>query len=257
MHTAALAELGLAGEWTYQAIEVEPAWFAELVSSLEVVGFAGVNVTVPHKVAALEAATETSLAARAIGAANTLSFDQGIIAAENTDATGIVAAIGEPLAGRKALVLGAGGSARAAVWALREEGAEVSIWNRTPDKAVELAMEFNAQSVAGGGGRAEPHRYDLIVNATTVGLDQASERPPTPEDLKALPFDADAINERHVVMDLAYGSHETALASCARERGARLIDGLEVLVHQGAASLRIWTGREPPIETMRRAARGE
>jgi shikimate dehydrogenase len=256
MHTAALAELGLADEWTYEAIEVEPAWFAELVSSLEVVGFAGVNVTLPHKVAALEAATETSPAARAIGAANTLSFDAGIIAAENTDATGIVAAIGEPVSGRRALVLGAGGSARAAVWALREEGAEVSIWNRTPGRAVELAMEFNAESIVRGSAAPEIERFDLIVNATTLGLEQASERPPVPEDLKALPFDADAINERHVVMDLAYGSHETALASRARERGARLIDGLEVLVHQGAASLRIWTGREPPIETMRTAARG-
>jgi shikimate dehydrogenase len=256
MQNAALAELGLADEWTYEAIDVVPAWFAELVASLEVVGFRGVNVTVPHKLAALEAATETTEAAREIGAANTLTFDAGIVGADNTDAPGIVGAIGEPLDGRSALVIGAGGSARAAVWALREEGADVAIWNRTAARAVDLAVEFGAQSVAGDGRVAGVEGFDVIVNATTVGLEQASTHPPAPEDLKALPLDADAINERHVVVDLAYGTYETALASCARERGARVIDGLEVLVHQGAASLRIWTGQEPPIETMRSAARG-
>jgi shikimate dehydrogenase len=161
-----------------------------------------------------------------------------------------VGAIGEPLVGRRALVLGAGGSARAAVWALREAGAEVSIWNRTPARAEELATEFGLQV----GLSAD---FDLLLNATTLGLEQANMRPPVPEDLKALPFDADAISENQAVVDLVYGSHETALASRARERGARVIDGLEVLVHQGAASLRIWTGLDPPVETMRRAARGD
>ncbi len=252
MQTAALAELGLAARWSYEAIEVVPERFAALVASLPDDGFAGVNVTVPHKVAALAVADEASSAARAVGAANVLSFERGAVAAENTDAPGIAAAIREPLDGRRALVLGAGGSARAAVWALREAGAEVAIHNRTASKAESLATELGVDLAP------EPTAdYDLILNATTLGLAQANERPAVPEDLKALPFDADAINGRQVVVDLVYGSHETALASCARERGARVIDGLEVLVHQGAASLRIWTGLDPPIETMRRAARGE
>ncbi len=254
MQSAALAELGLADRWSYEAIEVVPERFAALVASLPGDGFAGVNVTVPHKLAALAIADRASDAAHAIGAANTLSFGRGTVAAENTDATGITAAIGEPLAGRRALVVGAGGSARAAVWALREAGAEVALHNRTASTAEALAVELGVARVA-GAARADD--YDLILNATTLGLAQANERPPVSEDLKAHPFDADAINEQQVVVDLVYGSHETALASCARERGARVIDGLEVLVHQGAASLRIWTGLDPPIETMRRAARGE
>jgi shikimate dehydrogenase len=249
MQTAALAELGLGRSWSYEAIEVAPEHFEALVGSLPDDGFAGVNVTVPHKLAALALATEASDAAREIGAANTLTFDRGAVRADNTDAVGITAAIGEALAGRRALVLGAGGSARAAVWALRTAGAQVSIWNRTEAKAEALATEF------------EVHRgirdFELLVNATTMGLEQASSRPPGPEDLKALPLDADSITERQVVVDLVYGPHETALASTARGRGARVIDGLEVLVHQGAASLRIWTGLDPPIDTMRRAARGE
>jgi shikimate dehydrogenase len=96
--------------------------------------------------------------------------------------------------------------------------------------------------------------YDLVINATTVGLEQAATHAPTHADLKAHPVDADSINARTTVVDLVYGSHETALAESARASGARVVDGLEVLVRQGAASLRIWTGLEPPLETMRRAA---
>ena len=250
MQSAALAELGLADEWSYGAIDVAPEDLAPLVASLPGDGYAGVNITVPHKLAALELAHQASAAATEIGAANTLSFRDGSVVADNTDAQGITGAIGEPLDGRRALVLGAGGSARAAVWALRQAGAAVSVWNRTASGGADLAGELGAETAS------DPRAADcdVIVNATTVGLEQASTRPPVPDDLKALPVDADAINERQVVVDLVYGSHETALASGSRERGARVIDGLEVLVHQGAASLRIWTGLDPPIETMRRAA---
>jgi len=252
MQTAALAELGLAASWSYEAIEVTPEGFEPLVRSLPDDRFAGVNVTVPHKLAALALADQASRAATEIGAANTLSFDRGRVHADNTDAVGIVNAIGERLEGRRALVLGAGGSARAAVWGLHTLGAEVSVHNRTASKAKTLAAELGA-AVAGPDATG----FDLLVNATTVGLAQASERPPMSADLKGLPVDADSVGERQVVVDLVYGSYETALASRARERGARVIDGLEVLVHQGAASLRIWTGLDPPIETMRAAVRGK
>lgn len=253
MHTAALAELGLGRSWSYEAIEVAPDGFEPLVRSLPDDRFAGVNVTVPHKLAALALADAASPAAREIGAANTLSFADGEVRAENTDAAGLLAAIGEQLDGRRALVFGAGGSARAAAWGLRSAGAAVSIWNRTAAKAAAVAAALGASHERSGKPRLDA--FELIVNATTLGLAQASERPPTPGDLKALPFDADAIKEGQVLVDLVYGSHETALVSRARERGARIVDGLEVLVHQGAASLRIWTGAEPPLEVMRRAAR--
>ena len=118
MHTAALAELGLADEWSYEAIEVAPEDFDERVRAMPGEGFVGANVTVPHKLAALAIADEASEAARAIGAANTLTFADGRIAAENTDATGLLDALPESPSGARALVLGAGGSARAVVWAL-------------------------------------------------------------------------------------------------------------------------------------------
>jgi shikimate dehydrogenase len=254
MHNAALAELGLAREWSYEAIEVSRREFEARVRGMPQKGFAGANVTVPHKVAALAVADEASDAASAIGAANTLSFAGGRIAAENTDATGFLDALGSSPAEKRALVLGAGGAARAVVWALVTNGADVSIWNRTPDRAAALAEELGGTALRPGDGPPATGDFDLIVNATAVGMGAAAEAAPGGADLKRLPIDADGLGERQLLVDLAYGSAETELVRVARARGASVVDGLEVLVRQGAASLRIWTGLEPPIETMRRAA---
>ena len=246
MHNAALAELGLAGEWTYEAIEVAPDEFEARVRTMPGEHFVGANVTVPHKLAALAVADEASEDARAIGAANTLSFSDRSIAAENTDVIGFLDALPEPPEGRRALVLGAGGSARAVVWALVRHGATVAIWNRTASKAEALAGELGASIADPNAG------FDLIVNATTVGMGASSNDPAA---LKSLPLDADALGETHQLVDLTYGAVETELVRAARARGARVVDGLEVLVRQGAASLRLWTGMDPPVEVMRQAAR--
>jgi shikimate dehydrogenase len=254
MQSAALAELGLAGEWSYEAIEVAPADFEARVREMAAGSFVGANVTVPHKVAALELAGDASEAARAIGAANTLSFAAGRIAAENTDATGFLDSLPAPPAGRRALVLGAGGSARAVVWALVTHGADVSIWNRTRERAERLASELGAAvaTLDAASGERPAASFDLLVNATTVGMGTPRG---SAAGLKSLPFRADSLDETHQLVDLAYGPVETELARAARAHGAKVVDGLEVLVRQGAASLRIWTGLDPPIEAMRRAAR--
>jgi shikimate dehydrogenase len=254
MHNAALAALGLAGTWTYQAIEVAPDHFAARVRAMPREGFVGANVTIPHKLAALALADEASEAARAIGAPNTLSFAGGRVVTENTDAIGFLEALPNSPEAKRALVLGAGGSSRAVVWALLDRGAEVAVWNRTPARAEALVRQL-------GGRVAKPSRvvdavsmrdYDLIVNATTVGMGASSS---DPADLKSLPIDADGLGEKHQLVDLAYGAVETELVRAAKARGVRVVDGLEVLVRQGAASLRIWTGLDPPIEAMRSAAR--
>ena len=250
MHSAALAEMGL-GEWSYEAIEVSPEGFEELVRSLPEQGFAGVNVTVPHKLSALAVADETTDAARGIGAANTLTFAGGRIHAENTDAIAIVAALPRPPEGMRALVMGAGGSGRAAVWALQHAGADVNVWNRTGEKAEALAREL--------GVGLDTNAPDILVNATTVGLAGANETAPEAErgqsDLKPFTPLTDGL-KAEVVMDLVYGSRDTDLIVAARAAGATVVDGLEILARQGAASLEIWTGTEPPLDTMRRVARG-
>jgi shikimate dehydrogenase len=245
MHNAALAELGMAG-WRYQALPVPPGLLTETTRALGDAGFAGTNATIPHKQAALALADSATDAARAIGAANTLTFAaDGAIVAENTDAPGLIAAIGESLAGRSAIVLGAGGSARAAVWALREAGAaDVAICNRTRERARLLADELGAREVAA------PLPADLLVNCTAVGLHGDAD------ELAQLALSPERLGDYAIVVDLAYGGSSTQLVQAARAVGARVVDGLDVLVEQGALSLELWTGRAAPRERMRQAARG-
>jgi shikimate dehydrogenase len=255
MQNAALAELGLADEWSYEAIDVAPGEFAQRVRALPAESFVGVNVTIPHKQAALELADQASEAAGEIGAANTLSFAEGLIHAENTDASGLLSALPEPPAGGTALVLGAGGSARAAVWALVGQAAAVSVWNRTPDRADELVRDLAAVATAAEGRlspisseQARAGSFDLIVNCTAVGM--AGEDP-----FAELPLDPESFDTEITLVDLVYAGSESRLVRAARERQARVVDGLEVLVRQGGESLRLWTGLDPPIDVMRRAAR--
>lgn len=242
MHSAALAELGL--DWRYLKLPVAPDRFAEVVAALPEAGYVGLNVTVPHKEAALLLADRATATATAVGAANTLTFTDTGIEAENTDAPGLIAALSRPVEGRSALVLGAGGAGRAAAWALREAGAQVSVWNRTHERARDLAASL------GVGLASHPTDADLLVNTTAVGLGgETSER----ETLEAL--DLGGVKPPEVLVDLVYGDRPTALVRWGRDNGAEVVDGLEVLVRQGALSLERWTGRPAPVEVMRRAAR--
>jgi shikimate dehydrogenase len=235
IQNAAFRELGL--DWRFVKLPVPPELFDETVRALPGSGFRGANVTIPHKRAALALADVRTPAADAIGAANTLLFDDGAIEADNTDAPGFLAALGEDPAGLRALVLGAGGAGRAVAWALREAGAaEVSLWNRTPERAEALSAELGLRHVE------RPESCDLLVNATSVGLTSG----------EGLPLDG--LEPPPVVVDLVYSDGPTALLEWARAAGSRTVDGLEVLVRQGALSFERWTGREAPLEVMRAAA---
>jgi len=260
MHRAAFTELGIADEWSYEAIDLPPEGFAAGIAELRERGFVGCNVTVPHKRAAYLIAGDRSAAVAAIGAANTLSFTGGSIRADNTDASGLIAALpaGFDPAGAEALVLGAGGSARAVAWALDGAGAAVTIANRTESRAVELARELGVFALEGVGRdeTIDVGPFDLLVNATSVGLATgAADLRDRGDDLKALRLRADQLVAPLLVVDLVYGSEPTELAATCTSGGATLIDGREVLVRQGADSFRIWVGREPPVESMRRAIR--
>jgi shikimate dehydrogenase len=249
MQNAAFAALGM-DEWRYQRLPVPPGLLVQTTRSLGAAGFVGANVTIPHKQAALALADEASAAASAIGAANTLAFaPDGTIAAENTDAPGLIAALGRSPRGMSALVLGAGGSARAIVWALREAGAqEVSVWNRTTERAEALARELDVRMVE----RVE--RADLLVNCTSVGLERSASEI---EELNLLGLTFDQVGEYSYVVDMVYRRESTALLAAARKHGARTVDGLEILVSQGALSFELWTGKKAPLEIMRRAARAD
>jgi shikimate dehydrogenase len=242
MQNAALRTLGLK-RWRYQLLPVPPEQFAATVRALPGSGFRGVNVTIPHKEAALAVANQPSATARATGAANTLIFQDDAISAENTDALALRELLASSGRTASALVLGAGGSARAAVWALRDAGAQVMIWNRTGHRAQALARQFGVRAV----DVAEP--ADVLVNCTPVGL--AGE----PGELKQLPFRADEIGMFASVIDFVYSSSETELIQAAHSAGLPCVDGLDLLVGQGALSFQRFTGLAPPVEEMRAAAR--
>jgi shikimate dehydrogenase len=244
MHNAAFAELGIAEDWSYEAIDVAPDAFEARVRAMPEEGFAGANVTVPHKGAALALADELSETAREIGAANALVFEDGEVRAENTDADGLLSSLPGSPAGKRALVLGAGGAARAVVWGLLREGAAVSVWNRTELRSQHLCEELGGEPALD----PDPSTYELIVNSTAVGL--AGEDP-----FAELPLDREGFVPGQVVVDMVYGAEPTELLRAAAAGGATTVDGIEILVRQGALSFEIWTGREAPLETMRVAAR--
>lgn len=249
MQNAALAELGLAEEWSYEAIEVAPDAFEARARAMPGEGFAGANVTVPHKGAALALADELSETAREIGAANTLVFAGGEggeaeVRAENTDAEGLLRSLPGSPRGQRALVLGAGGAARAVVWALLREGAEVEVWNRTALRSRHLCEELGGSTV----DAPDQDAYELIVNTTAVGL--ADEDP-----FAELPLASSAFAPGQTVVDMVYGGEPTSLLRAAAAAGADTVDGIEILVQQGALSLEIWTARPAPLDTMRTAAR--
>jgi shikimate dehydrogenase len=242
MHNAALAAVGLLG-WRYLRLPLPPARFEETVRALPAAGFRGINVTIPHKEAALALAGTVTATAAEVGAANTLTFlPDGTVHADNTDVAGLLATLPVDPAGATALVLGAGGAARAAVYALRAAGAaDVQVWNRARERAERLVADL--------GGRVvdAPERADLVVNATAVGLH--------PADLpfKSLPLQADTVGVGSCVVDMVYRPGGTRLLLEAKRRGATVVDGLEILVAQGAASFEGWTDRTAPREVMRRA----
>jgi shikimate dehydrogenase len=238
MHNAAFKALGM-DDWLYTRLPLSPDRFAETVRALPASGYRGINVTIPHKEAALEVADSASGAAAAIGAANTLTFEKGQIAADNTDAQGFLDAIGEPLTGRRVLVLGAGGAARAVVWAAREAGAsQVLVWNRTTERARLLAADFGVDAVE------RPGPADVLVNATAVGLNGSIEDLPLSDD-----------HSPELVADLVYRPTDPPVTAWARGRAAKVVDGLEVLLRQGVLSFVRWTGQDPPLDRMREAVR--
>jgi shikimate dehydrogenase len=246
MHNAALAAVGLDG-WRYQLLPVPPELFDETVPSLRRAGFRGANVTIPHKAAALALATDQTERAASIGAANTLTFEPGgEIVADNTDAPALIAALPFVARGRTAVVLGAGGSARAVVWALAGAGArEVLIWNRSPTRARELADDLGATALEGS---QPPPDADILVNCTSVGLDGG-------DPFGALPLMADGLADYGCVVDLVYTPSGTRLIDAAASAGTATVDGLEILVGQGALSFERFTGRPAPLDVMRAAAR--
>ena len=244
MHTAAYRALGL--DWEYTAIEVESADLPAFVAGLEAGGFAGVNVTIPHKQAVLELCDEVSEQARRAGSVNTVLVRDGRLRGETTDGFGLLWALGD-VEPADALLLGAGGAARAAATALADAGWRVRVSARRSEAAAEL----------GAGVEPWPPRAGarLVVNATPLGQGEAGTVPGQPG---TVPIPVELITPDTIVCDLAYRGDgtPTPLMQAAAARGARAVDGLDVLVGQGIAAFELFTGVPAPVDVMRAAAWG-
>jgi shikimate dehydrogenase len=238
MHNAAFRALGI--DAVYLAFDVPPAELAAALAGLRALGARQVAISIPHKRAAMAHLDAVDETARRIGAVNTATLRSGRLVGSNTDWIGAVRALEREtrLAGKRAVVLGAGGTARAVVAGLRERGARVAVLNRTRERAEALARELGAQA-AGSLADLARTEYDVLVNATAVGL-RSDASPVAPE----------ALRPGTLVLDAVYDPERTRLLRDAEERGARTVAGKWMLVYQAAAQLELWTGREAPIEVM-------
>jgi len=242
MHQAAYRALRL--DATFAVHDVPTPGFGAKLRELRAAGLTQLCVSLPHKEAALQLADRTSGAARAIGAANTLTVVAGELVADNTDWLGVTRAVEPhgPWAGKRATVLGAGGAARAVTFALRRLGMDVCLVNRTRERAERVAADLGARV----GSLDEP--WDLLVNATSVGMSPEAGVTPAP---------AASLRPGALVFDTVYRPLETRLLREARERGCRTQDGLEMLVQQAVEQIRIWSGRRPDPAVLRGAALAE
>lgn len=246
LQNAAFDAAGVDG--VYVAVRCGPEDLAGFMRGLAKAGGGG-NVTIPHKEKAATFLDVRSEAVRRTGACNTFWGDEaGRVHGDNTDVEGFRRALRDfmdvPVTGLRALLLGGGGAARAALLGLLQEDAEeVCVYNRTQERARAVARRI-------GGQRArvvpvlrglEGEDFDLVVNATSLGLHEGD----------ASPIDFHMLNRAGAAMDLVYGRHTTAFVKAAEEAGIRATDGLEMLVHQGAVSFERWWGREAPVEAMR------
>jgi len=255
MHEAALRRLGLDAH--YLAFEIAPEQLRDVMRALRPLGFWGVNVTIPYKQAVLRHLDRLDPEAAAIGAVNTVVVGPMGLEGHNTDAPGFLRALreagGSGMRGKRVLIVGAGGAARAVAHAALAGGcASLALANRTAASAQGLrrallsrfaGAEITALAADGRRFAAAAVSCGVLVNTTPLGS--------RPGD--ALPVPPATLRPGQVVVDIVYRPRTTPLLAAARAAGAHTVDGLGMLLHQGALALRLWTGRRPPLETMRRA----
>lgn len=245
IHNAAYEACGL--DWVYLAFPVPAGAAGSALDAMRTLSFAGLQVTMPHKADAATACDELSATAAALGAVNTVILRDGRLLGESTDGEGFVRSLrdeGVDPSGARVVVLGAGGAARAIVDALGGCGAHVTIAARRPEAArATTGLAAGADAVGLADAAPAIAEAGVVVNATPVGME--GEDPP---------FDVSALHDGQLVVDTVYHPAETPLLAQARERGARVANGIGMLVHQAAIAFTLLTGAEAPLDVMRRAA---
>ncbi|MFP4160163.1 MAG: shikimate dehydrogenase [Desulfobacterales bacterium] len=240
MHNAAFETAGIHG--VYVGFDTNDS--AGAADSIRALGISGASVTIPHKVDIMARLDEIDDNARQIGAVNTIVNREGKLSGSNTDGIGAVRAMEEyaPASGKKALIIGAGGAARAVCHGLMQKSARVYIANRTHEKAQMLAGDLKAQPIAMDEVSGES--FDILINTTSVGMHPDTDAMPVPESV---------LRPGMCVMDIIYNPLFTKLLKRAESLGCRIIDGAGMFVYQGAAQFSLWTGKHAPVKQMRQA----
>jgi shikimate dehydrogenase len=254
LHNAAFKAVGL--DWAYLAFPVPAGRAREALVGAKALGIEGLSVTMPHKSAVAEALGRCSPTAAILGAVNTVVRQDDELIGESTDGQGFIDGLrseaGFEPSGRRCLVIGAGGAARAVVLALAQAGAaEVVVVNRTPERG--RAAAALAGDVGRTGQAAEIGEMDLVVHATPVGMTAGAT--PIEESADRAPLvEPGRLGPGQVLVDLVYDPATTALMQAARQQGATAVNGVGMLVHQAALAFELWTGRDAPLAVMRAAA---
>ena len=258
MEEAAFDKLGL--NFRYITMKVTKDDFPDAMKAVKALHMKGVNLTMPHKITVLPYLDELSEAARIIGAVTTIAVrEDGSLFGENTDGKGFVQALknaGETTEGKKVVILGAGGAARAVAVECALAGAKkVTIINRTKERAEELAALIGretpaeSEALAWESGIAVPAGTDILINATSIGLAPESDKKPD--------IDYDSISPGMVVTDVVFNPADTLFLQAAASRGAKPVNGLGMLACQGALNFTLWTGKEAPLDVMEDKLREE
>jgi shikimate dehydrogenase len=254
MHNAAFQALNL--DYVFLAFKVKPSQIEDAVNGMRALNIRGLNVTMPHKTSVIKHLDRVALSAQTVHSVNTILNKENLLCGFNTDGVGALKALrenGVELKGRKVLLLGAGGAARAIAYALAKEADELTVLNRTAKDAQALTKQLgkalNKKITAGSLSPSDIslnlQDSDILVNATSVGMK------PKPDES---PIDPKLLRSNLAVMDIVYNPLETKLALDAKAVGAKVVSGVEMLIYQGAASFEIWTGKSAPVEVMRQAA---
>lgn len=245
MHNAGYEKAGIADEYVYIACHVLPERLSECVQGIRAMNVRGVSCTIPHKVSVMKYLDHIDTVAQKIGAVNTIVNDNGMLTGYNTDWLGVVVPLEKriSLKNKKVALLGAGGAARAIAYGVVQRGAELTIFNRAKDMADVLAAEFGGHAYS-FDDLAMIRDVDVIINATPVGMRPLDTETPLPKE---------SIDKHHIVFDIVYEPHETRLLREAREQGAEVIHGIEMLLHQGMAQFKLYTQHDAPEAVMREA----
>lgn len=264
MQNAALKAAGLEREFIYLAFNIVPNDLEKALEALKVLGAKGVNVTIPHKEAVIPYLDELDAHAEAVQAVNVIVHDQGKLIGYNTDGVGFIRSLKEDAGigpkGKKILVLGAGGAAKAVSIALASAGAgKIAIVNRTMERALSLAeklsvwgekpLTYDFSDKYLDNLKEEIIKSEIIVNTTSVGL--------YPPELSLLTDFQELIHPGQLVADIIYNPKETLLLKQAKRKGCKILSGSGMLVYQGAEAFRLWTGLDAPVKIMRKVLEDE